>query len=116
MEFVGDYRIKNILNDQWHHLAFVYNSTTSKLTTYVDGAALTGLPANKTDIVKNGAPRGAVDLSKSSALVIGGPAHLATGATPDGWMVNYRGAIDQFRMYGTALSAAEVANLFNNKQ
>lgn len=116
LEFVGDYRIKNILNDQWHHLAFVYNSSTSKLTTYVDGAALTGLPANKTDVVKSGAPRGAVDLSKSSSLVIGGPAHLATGATPDGWMVNYRGAIDQFRLYGTALTGAEVAGLFNGKQ
>lgn len=116
LEFVGDYRIKNILDDQWHHLAFVYNSTASKLITYIDGAELTGLPANKTDIVKNGTPRGAVDLSKASALVIGGPAHLATGATPDSWMVNYRGAIDQFRMYGTALSAAEVSGLFNGKQ
>lgn len=115
LEFVGDYRIAGILNDQWHHLAFVYDESSSKLTTYVDGAALTGLPADKTDVKKDGNPRGAVDLSNSTGFVIGGPGHLAVGATPDGWMVNYRGELDQFRLYGTALSASEISSLFANK-
>ena len=65
--------------------------------------------------MKNNAPRGALDLSKATGFVIGGPGHLAVGAKPDGWMVNYREALDQFRIYGTALSAADVANLFANK-
>lgn len=116
LEFVGDHRINGVLDDQWHHLAFVYDETTSKLTTYVDGAALTGLPSNKTDVKKNGNPRGALDLSKATGFVVGGPAHHASGATPDGWMVNYRGQLDQFRLYSSALSATEVAALFNDRK
>lgn len=114
LEFIGDYRIP-ILDDQWHHLAFVYDETTSKLTTYVDGQALTGLPANRTNIMSGGNPRGAADLSKSTGLIIGGPGHHATGATPDGWMVNYRGELDQFRMYDKPLTAAEVGELFSKR-
>ena len=115
LEFVGDYRIPGILDDQWHHLAFVYDEGSSKLTTYVDGAALTGLPADKTNVLKDGNPRGPVDLTASTGFVIGGPGHLAVGATPDGWMVNYRGELDQFRLYGEPLSASEISTLFMNK-
>ena len=114
LEFVGDHRIP-VLNDQWHHFAFVYDETTSKLTTYVDGAALTNLPSNKTDVKNGGNPRGAVNLKNSTGLVIGGPGHHHTGATPDGWMANFRGELDQFRVYSRPLSAAEVGELFTKK-
>ena len=114
LEFVGDYRLP-VADDEWHHLAFVYDESSSKLTTYVDGEAVTGLPANKTDVMKDGAPRGKLDLSKATGLVIGGPSHRAVGATPDGWMVNYRGQLDQFRIYGESLPASEIQSLFQNK-
>lgn len=116
-EFVNEYRLPNVLNGQWHHLAFVYNETTSKLTLYLNGVPRTGLPANKTDAKKsNGTPLGPVGFANVSKFVIGGPAHVGLGAAPDGWMANYSGELDQFRMYGTALSAAEVSALFNGKQ
>ncbi|HVK48204.1 MAG TPA: LamG domain-containing protein [Pseudobacter sp.] len=115
-EFVGANRLQNVLNDQWHHLAFVYDETTSKLTTYIDGNALTGLPPNLTDVKNAGNPRGKLSFKNISGFVIGGPSHLALNATPDGWMINYTGALDQFRIYGKALSAVEITTLFNSKQ
>ncbi|MGN6421052.1 MAG: LamG domain-containing protein [Pseudobacter sp.] len=115
-EFVGANRLQNVLNDQWHHLAFVYDETTSKLTTYIDGNALTGLPANLTDVKNAGNPRGKLSFKNVSGFVIGGPSHLALNATPDSWMVKYTGSLDQFRIYGKALSATEITALFNSKQ
>ncbi|GAA4332492.1 LamG domain-containing protein [Flaviaesturariibacter amylovorans] len=115
-EFVGANRIPNLTNGQWHHLVLVYDQTTSKLTYYVDGAALTGLSANQTDVRSGGQPRGAIGWSNASKFVIGGPSHHGLNATPDGWMANYSGELDQFRLYGKALTAAEVTELFANKK
>lgn len=115
-EFTGDQRLKNVLNDQWHHLAFTYDETTSKLTTYIDGVALTGLPEKLTDVKKNGNPRGPLSFTKVSGFMIGGPPYHVLGKKPETWMVEYSGALDQFRIYGKALSAAEITTLFNSKQ
>jgi hypothetical protein len=115
IEFVGTQRLANVTNGEWHHLAFVYDEATSKLTTYVDGTALTGLPANLTDIKNGGAPRGALSFKNVSKFVVGGPSHHALGATPDGWMANYSGELDQFRLYNKALTAAEIQALYNSK-
>lgn len=115
-EFVGGQRLQNVLNNQWHHFAFVYDEASSKLTTYIDGAALTGLPPNLTDVKNAGNPRGKLSFKDISGFMIGGPSHLALNATPDSWMVNFTGALDQFRLYSKALSAAEISALFNAKQ
>ncbi|RYY98481.1 MAG: LamG domain-containing protein [Chitinophagaceae bacterium] len=115
-EFVGTSRIPNLTNGQWHHLVLVYDETTSKLSYYVDGAALTGLSSNQTDVRASGQPRGAMTWSHTSKFVIGAPSHVALNATPDGWMANYTGELDQFRVYGKALSAAEVTELFAGKK
>jgi hypothetical protein len=112
-EFVGDKRIPNVLNGQWHQMAFTFDQATSTLTTYVDGAALTYLPTGFGKFNNNG---GQVNFSKLAGLVIGGAGHYAVGKKPDDWMGNFNGQIDQFRLYGTALSAAEVAELFTAKK
>jgi hypothetical protein len=111
-----DYRLPNALNGQWHHIAIVYDATTSKLTVYLDGAPRTGLPSNRTDAKKGSAPLGPVNFTDVSKFVIGGPAHRGLSATPDSWMANYSGELDQFRLYGTALTAAEVNALFTGKK
>lgn len=115
-EFTGARRIPNILDNQWHHLAFVFDQATSTVSFYKDGAPLSipgGLPANFGKFNNNG---GVMDLNPSSGIVVGGPGHFAVGKTPDSWMGNFNGAIDQFRMYGSALSAADVAALYNGKK
>lgn len=111
-----DYRLANMLNGQWHHMAIVYDEKTSKLTVYTDGVARTGLPSNRTDVKDGSAPLGPVKFTNVSKFVIGGPAHIGLGASPDGWMANYSGELDQFRLYGIALTAAEVNNLFTTKK
>ncbi|WP_127133085.1 LamG domain-containing protein [Pseudoflavitalea rhizosphaerae] len=115
-EFVGANRLKNVLDNQWHHFAFTYDESTSKLTTYIDGTALTGLPAGLTDVKKNGNPRGPLSFTNVNGFVIGGGPFLALGKPPVDWMVEYTGSLDQFRLYNKALTAAEIQALFNGKQ
>lgn len=108
-----DRRIPDILDGQWHHLAFVYDATSSTLTPYVDGSVPTNLPDGFGKFNNNG---GVVNLSTSAGLVVGGPGHYAVGKTPDGWMGNFNGGVDQVRFYGVALSAAEVSDLFASRE
>jgi hypothetical protein len=108
-----DRRMAHVLNGDWHHLVFVYDATTSTLTPYIDGGVPTNLPDGFGKFANNG---GVADLSTSTGLVVGGPGHYSIGKTPDSWMGNFNGSIDQFRLYGVALSATEVADLFAGKE
>jgi hypothetical protein len=108
----------NLLNNQWHHMAFVYDQTTSKVTYYVDGQALTGLASNLTDLKKNGNPYGPLDFQNTYGFVLGGwnkHADLGNGAPTDGWIFPWQGGLDQFRIYNKALSASDITALFNSK-
>lgn len=112
-EFIKEKRLPKLLNGQWHHLVFTLDGGTGTLTTYVDGAPYTNLPADFGKFTKNA---GKANLAKIGGVVVGGPGHYASGKTPDGWMGNFNGQIDQFRLYGVALSAAEVSALFASKK
>ncbi|MDB5275256.1 MAG: hypothetical protein JWR61_211 [Ferruginibacter sp.] len=116
-EFTGVKRMKNVLNGQWHHLAFTYDATTSVLTPYIDGAVPTNLPAGFGNVINNGAPMGPLNFNSGKAvtgLTIGGAGEEAYKA--NSWMGYFDGQLDQFRLYGTALSAADIAALYSNKQ
>jgi hypothetical protein len=108
-----DKRLPHVLDGQWHHLAFTLDASHATFNTYIDGQPFTNLPADFGKFTKND---GKANLSKVNGLVVGGPGHFAIGKTPDDWMGNFNGQIDQFRMYGTALSAADITALFSNKQ
>ena len=111
--FHGKDRIPKLYDQQWHHLVFAYDHTTSKLTTYMDGHALTGLSNDAT-----GALTGPLNLTPSSVsnLVIGGwNKHVAIDGPKDPWIDSFPGLIDQFRLYTKALSAADVLALYNTK-
>jgi hypothetical protein len=106
-------RIPKILDKQWHHLAYVYDNTTSKLTTYVDGVALTGLSNDATTQLSGPVNMPAASLSN---LVIGGwNKHAGISGPTDSWIESFPGLLDQFRLYNKALSASEVLALFNSK-
>ncbi len=104
-----------LLDGNWHHLAMVYDQTTSKVTYYFDGGVVPA-PASATD-VKNGAnPRGALDFSTAKNLIIGGwNKHGSAKGPTDDWIKSYTGSLDQFRIYNKALTQAEVQALFNGK-
>jgi hypothetical protein len=115
-EFVGPNRIPNMLNGSWHHMVYVYDEKTSKLTTYVDGVALTGLPSNLTDVKNGSSPRGALSFKDVSQFIVGGLSkHAGIGGSADSWMLTYSGQLDQLRLYGKALTAAEITALYNSK-
>ncbi len=118
MEFVNEDKLKKPMFDgNWHHWAMSYNETTSKMTYYFDGELITNAPAKATDVLKSGAPRGKLDLTKSTALSIGGwGKHIGVAGPTDDWVSSYTGQLDQFRMYATVLTAAEVKELFVDKK
>jgi hypothetical protein len=106
-----------MFDNNWHHIAYVYDQTTSKMNYYFDGAAITGLTATQTDVKKGGAPRGAVDFSKANKLIVGGWGKHANSDGPgDDWIKSFNGNMDQFRLYTKALTATEVQTLFTTKK
>lgn len=109
-EYVQGNRLPNVLNNQWHHLVFSFDATTSMLKFYIDAVEFTAVSG------KFNNDGGIPDFSQSAGIVVGGPGHFAVGKTPDDWMGNFKGDIDQFRLYGEALSAAQVTELFNSKK
>lgn len=108
---------KPLFDGNWHHIAYVYDQTTSKMTYYFDGAVVSGMSAAQTDVKNGGNPRGPVDLSTAKNLVLGGwNKHAGLAGPTDGWISSYTGAMDQFRLYGKALTAAEVSALYTSKK
>lgn len=115
VEFRGKNRLSKVLDGNWHHLAFVYDQTTSKVAAYVDGvpATYTGT-GNKLE--DNGVGLGALKFANVNNFIIGGwNKHANAGGATDAWIHSYSGSMDQFRLYGKALSASEVLALYNSK-
>lgn len=101
--------IAGLLDNQWHHMAFVYDAATSGMTLYVDGVA-------NPNVLKWGTHGDInIDDSKISEFRIGaGPQNNFDG---DDWLSSsWKGQLDQFRFYTNPLSAAEVKSLFDSKQ
>jgi hypothetical protein len=107
---------KPMFDGSWHHMVYVYDETSSKMTYYFDGTLVTGMTSTQTD-VKNGAnPRGAVDFTAAKNLVIGGwNKHAGIVGPTDDWVKSYSGSLDQFRMYNKALTATEVQALYTSR-
>ena len=108
-------RIPKILNQQWHHLAFVYDQTTSRLTTYVDGVAMTGLSSDATFQAGVQGPLNLTPASVSNMVIGGWNKHAGISGPTDSWIESFPGTLDQFRLYNKALAASEVLALFNSK-
>jgi hypothetical protein len=107
---------KPLFDGNWHNVVFVYDQLTSKMTYYFDAVMVTGMTATQTDVKNGGAPRGAVDLTSGKKLILGGwNKHGGAEGPGDDWIKTYTGALDQFRLYNKALSAAEIQALFTGK-
>ena len=99
-ELTGNNRMAGVTDNQWHHLAFAYDETTSQMKIYKDGALYS---------TQTWAGHGAIkmDHTKATGFYLG-------GKTTD-WGKAFNGSIDQFRLYNKALSAAEVQDLYSKK-
>lgn len=108
----GGQSIPGLLNDQWHHIAAVYDHNTSTMTLYIDGVANPN--------VKSWGTHGALDLrnDKIAEFRIGrGPRDDSEADGASGWLQSsFKGQIDQVRLYSSALTQAEVNSLFNGKK
>ena len=105
-QWIGSNAVKGIQDNQWHHLAFVYDATSSVMTLYVDGVA--------NGFTQSWPGHGAanMDPSKITDFDIGGNSKIPNM----GWGQNWEGGLDQFRLYATALSAADIQALYSGKQ
>lgn len=105
----GGQSISGLLNNAWHHIALVYNATTSAMTLYVDGVANPN--------IKTWGNHGDININNNTIT------EFRIGAGPndsfdsDDWLSStFKGSLDQLRLYSVALSAAEVGALFSGKQ
>lgn len=109
MTWEGGNSIEGLLDNQWHHFAFAYDAASSTMTLYIDGAVYG---------TKTWGTHGGVNLddSKVTGFRIGnGPQSQNSGG--DNWLYsNWKGSLDQFRLYNVALTQEEVTDLYvNNK-
>ncbi len=110
VEFTGQSFTKPLLNGQWHHLAFVYDETTSVLKVYFDGTEVP-TPGNSGNF-----GIGKLNIKNATNLVVGGwNKHAGLSGPTDSWISGFTGKMDQFRLYGKALSASEILALYNSK-
>ena len=111
VEYIDNFN-KPLFDGNWHHLAFTYDETTSTVKVYFDGAEV-ALPPGAAG---NFAGLGALDLKNATNLVIGGwNKHADISGPTDSWISAFTGKMDQFRLYGKALTASEILALYNSK-
>lgn len=99
-ELVGADRMPGIYDNQWHHFAFTYDESNSTMSIYKDGTLFRS-------IVWTGHGKLALNTEKITGIQVG-------GKTTD-WGRTWIGGLDQFRLYGTVLTAAEVNELYVKK-
>lgn len=98
--------VSGLLDNEWHHCVFVYDASTSGLTFYKDGVAVS---------TRTWDSHGNIGLEQSvvTSLRIGcGPAN---DFNSNDWLSSsWKGSLDQFRMYASALTQAEITDLYTN--
>lgn len=106
----GGNTIPGLCDNKWHHLALVYNHTNSQAVLYVDGIANPN--------IRGWSGHGPInfDNNRIAEMRIGAGPGAATEENDDWLSSTFKGGIDQFRLYGTALTAAEVSALYTGKK
>ncbi len=106
--YVGKNRWPHMYDGAWHQIAFVYDANAKTGTMYRDGVQF-DQKSNET-IVFDG---------NASQLVLGGfeqAVGIQGNYAGNTWMSGFPGAMDNLRLYKTALAASDVAALYANKQ
>ncbi|MBS1747327.1 MAG: LamG domain-containing protein [Bacteroidetes bacterium] len=91
----------------WHQVAFTYDASSKVGTVYRDGEQFD----QKTDQD--------IAFTSPSQLVLGGfqqAAGITDSYDNNSWMAGFPGKMDNVRLYGEALSAADVKSLYDNKE
>lgn len=109
----GDFRPDNMYGG-WRHVAWTYDAATSQVGFYINGerrALPAGAESRTAD--DSGTPLGDLNFQDATRFVIGAYQNQlgAPYNNPEPWMLNYTGALDEFRIYNQALSAQEISAL-----
>ncbi len=106
----GPDAIPGIADNKWRHCAFVYDAITSKMTLYIDGVA----NAKQAKWENHGDIN--MDAATASEFRLGAGPKEANTDTADDWLRStWKGGLDQFRLFNTALSASDIKNIFDSK-
>ncbi len=111
----NELKIPGILN-KWSHIAITYDAANSQFSVYGNGQ-----PTSINNKVLDGGNYGKIKFKEFNGMVLGSMAFETTPSLtnhgPEPWAKkSFDGALDQFRIYNTALSAAEITDLFTNKK
>lgn len=113
IEPFGDFRPDDMYN-AWRHIVWTYDAATSKASLYVNGQKRT-LPAGAEERKADGAgtPLGGLNFKAATRFVIGGFQNQlgAPFNSPEPWMLNYTGKLDELRIYNKVLTAQEISAL-----
>jgi hypothetical protein len=104
VEYINANGMPNVLNGNWHQLVFTYNGTNSTIIAYIDGVLF------RTNTIGTLGP---INFGSFDSFTIGGPNQYTHDQNT--WMGFWEGNIDQFRLYGTVLTQAEITALYNSK-
>jgi hypothetical protein len=106
--YTGANRWPAMYDGQWHQVAFVYDAPTKTATLYRDGVQF-DQKTNETILFDH----------HDDQVVVGGfqeAVNLVDTYANNTWMSGFPGAIDQLRLYNTALSASDIQSLYSGKQ
>lgn len=108
-------KIPGILN-KWSHIAITYDAATSQFSIFGNGQVV---PTHNKKVLAGG-NYGKIKFNEFNGMVLGNFAFQTapplTNHGPETWAKAFNGALDQFRLYNRALSAAEITDLFNTKK
>lgn len=99
--------------DKWMHLAVTYDSKTSTLKVYRDGAMILEKPMPG---------MGEIEFTDTTNKMLIGTLQFQTtpsitsGATKQDWGSYFAGRLDKFKFYNIALSANAIKELYDNKK
>jgi hypothetical protein len=110
----NEVKIPNALN-KWTHIAVVYNGTNSQFSIFADGVPTT-LNAK---VLRSGA-YGPISFANVNGMVLGNyqfetDPSLTTTHGKEDWAYNFKGTLDQFRLYNVPLTAAQINALYKFK-
>jgi hypothetical protein len=113
IEPFGDFRPDDMYN-AWRHVVWTYDAATSKASLYVNGQKRT-LPPGAEERKADGAgtPLGGLNFKAATKFIIGGFQNQlgAPFNSPEPWMLNYTGKLDELRIYNKVLTAQEISAL-----
>lgn len=107
----GAFRAKDMYG-AWRHIAWTYDAATSKVGWFINGQKKALPPGSDTRVADgSGTPLGPLNFKNATKFIIGGFQNNAGAPfnTPEPWMLNYTGMLDEFRIYNKALSEIEIS-------